>query len=217
MTTPRPSGPRPAGTTGPKALTITGVVLAVAALAVGVVAAVAFVGVLPLGVLAADGSDGEDVVGSVAVGSTAELVLEAESYGLYLVAPRDELDVGAVPADRLVAATSVTGPDGAAVEVRRPSGTSSVGMGGVDAELLGTLRAPTGGAYTVEVDDALAGGAAPDVRVVVVPDDGALATVGGVFTSLGLTFLALLLGAVGLGLAVGGGIWWASRRRATPH
>lgn len=205
-TAPTPSRPSPRG---PALLTTTGVVLVLASLAALVAGTVLFARTLPLDVLAGDGGEGTGVAGVVVEGEPSVMVLEEGRYLLWATAP----DGVGVDAGVVREATRIIGPDGP-VPVGDPSMTGEVVLGGVRAEAVAGFHAPAYGEHTIEAPGLGPGTAAEPVRLLVTEDPGVAGLAGGVLGTLGLVGIAVLLGAFGIGMTVGGGIWWASRRRA---
>ncbi|WP_250445376.1 hypothetical protein [Actinotalea sp. C106] len=195
---------------GPKILTFSGVAALALSIAAGVVAAVMFFGLLPTGVLSSNGGDGPDAVASVEAPGTMQVDLEADvAYAFYLAR-----DAGMSNA-RLEARPEVTGPDGQEMAVSSaPSVSGNIGRGSTRAATVGGFRAGSSGTHTVDVPGALFAG--DDARVILVEDQEVMPFVTGIFGTVVLVLVAVALGTVGLGLTVGGIVWWVVRRRSTP-
>jgi hypothetical protein len=208
--TPTTGGPthHPArtSTAGPRLLTFGGV----AALALGavglVLAAQSFVGLLPLGILTADGTAGSDVVATVPAPGSTEVVLEGSTdYALYLARP--EAAEGGLDG-RVV----VEGPGGEVVDVAGSADVSvHTSRGGIVANTVGSFTTAAAGTYTL-----VAPAMSDDVEasVLVAPDRPVLPFVGGILGTIAGVLVAGVLGALGLGMVIGGALWWHVRRRA---
>lgn len=191
-------------TRGAKVLVASGAVVLLLALVVGGFAARVFVRTLPFEVLSADGGAGSGVVGVVPVPGEESLTLDEGSYAVYLAHPAR----GPEPdTSRFADHVTVTGPDGEPVRLSGPSASGTVGMGGTSARTVTGFSVPTTGDHVVEVDASLG----EEVRLLLVEDAGFVAFFGGVMGTVMGVFAALGLGAVGLGLGVGGGILWYRR------
>lgn len=190
---------------GPLLLAVVGLALLVGTGVVWAVAARTFAATLPLGVLAADGSAGPDVLTTVAAGSSERVELDAGAYALLLAQP---LGAG----DDLAGPVRVEDPKGGDVPTSDGAGvTLSAQRGGVEAGTVGSFTAPGPGTYLLEAPE-LAGGGTGEVLVLHdTPTPGFVGDVSG-------TVLGVLAGAVGLVLGIGtltGAAVWAvlSRRR----
>ncbi len=193
--------PRKTSTTGPKVTVALGVVALLAAIALLVVGGLAVARTLPTDVLELDGSPGDAVVGVVDVPGAAEVELAADtSYAIYLVQ-----DTGWA---LRVAEPSVTSPDGHRVDVRGPSYSSTVTMGGTHAEAIASFRSTRAGTYVI--DSGTVGDA--DTRLFVVEDEGLGGFLGGLFGGVAGVLGGVFLGVVALVLLVVGGIMWGVRR-----
>ena len=204
MTLPAPA-PAPRRATGPVWLTFTGVGLVVVAAVAAGFAVRAFLGVLPSGVLRLDGSPGGDVVATVDAGAQGTATLEPGRYTLWLAAPGSE--------GTLTGPAQVTGPDDRAVPLRTPSMSSQITMGDTYAVASSTFTATTAGQYVLTVPAAEPSTA----RVLLVPTASEQDLTHGILGTVGGAFLAVGLGLVGTGMAVGGGIWWWVRRHPKPQ
>ncbi|PSL37784.1 hypothetical protein CLV49_1391 [Labedella gwakjiensis] len=192
---------------GPAWLTWIGVVLLVASVAIAIATVSLFASLLPTGFLNQDGTPGDDVIASIDAGESASVELDGDtSYSLLLVRPTDESS-GALTGD-----VALIAPDGTtSVADRAPAVSTRVSGGQATAASFAAFETTDDGAYTITVP------AATDdqpTSVLVVEDGDTLPFVGGVFGSIGGVFAVLLLGIPGLGLTIGGAIWWSSRRRA---
>lgn len=172
------------------------------AVGVAVLGAVLFARALPLDVLGAGGTPGPSVVGTVPAGGSATIELDARRYVVWLAAPRADAGV------YLDGDLTVTDPDGAQVRVRQGwlSGTS--GRGGVLARTAAAFTADVSGPHQLRAP-AVEGSS--EAVLLVTPDEGPAVFIGGIFGTLGAVLGSLLLGTVGLGLTVGGAIWWYRR------
>lgn len=195
-------------TRGPRALTLTGVALCVLAAAVAVLAGRLFVEVLPTGVLTREGEPGSAVVGVVPAPGSADVVLEEGRYAVWLAT---EEPVGEGEAGVLEDEIAVTAPDGVAVDVHDGGVQGTVSFAGIGAHTVATFETPAEGRYSVVAPTV---GSAADARLLVVPATDFPGFFSGLLGTIGATFLAVALAAVGVGLAVGGGLVWASRRTA---
>jgi hypothetical protein len=194
-------------TTGPAWMTWIGVVLLVASVALAVATVFLFASLLPTGLLNRDGTPGDDVVASIDAGSSATVALDDDTaYSILLVRPTDE------PSGALTGDIAVTAPDGtSSVPDRAPAVSTRVTGGQTTAASFTAFRTGAEGDYLLTVP------AASDdepTSILIVEDGDTLPFVGGVLGSIGGVFGALLLGIPGLGLTIGGAIWWRSRRRA---
>lgn len=199
-----PQRPQKTSTTGPKITVAFGVVALLAAIALLVVGGLAVARTLPTDVLELDGSPGDAVVAVIDVPGTDEVDLTADtSYAIYLVQ-----DSGWA---LRVAEPSVTSPDGRRVDVRGPSYSSTVTMGGTHAEAIASFTSVRAGTYLV---DAGAVGDA-DTRLFVVEDEGLGGFLGGLFGGVAGILGGVCLGVVALVLLVVGGIMWGVRRGNT--
>ncbi|RUQ98277.1 hypothetical protein [Labedella endophytica] len=201
------TAPRRISTTGPAWLTWIGIVLLVATVAIAIGTVSLFASLLPTGILSRDGSVGDDVVASVDAGSSTSVDLDGDtSYSLLLVRPSDESS-GALTGD-----IALIAPDGTtSVADRAPAVSTRVNGGQLTAASFTAFRTTDEGAYTITVP------AATDdepTSVLIVEDGETLPFVGGVLGSIGGVFAALITGFLGLGLTIGGGLWWRSRRAA---
>ncbi len=192
-------------TRAPKALTALGVLLLLGAVALVVVGVVLVARTLPTGVLGPGGTPGPDVVAVVDAPGTAEVRLEAGAHQVWLVTSGTAGDAG------LAGDVRVVGPDGEEVRVRQGWLSGRTSGGGTVAHAVAGFDVATAGTHTIEAPAADDGAQA---RLHVTPDDGAAAFVGGILGTVGVVMASLVLGAIGLGIAVGGGIWWY--RRAHP-
>ncbi len=196
-----PQRPQKTSTTGPKITVVLGVVALLAAIALLVVGGLAVARTLPTDVLELDGSPGDAVVGVVDVPGAGEVDLAADtSYAIYLVQ-----DSGW---SLRVADPSVTSPDGRRVDVRGPSYSSTVTMGGTHAEAIASFTSARAGTYVVDSD---AVGDA-DTRLFVVEDEGLGGFLGGLFGGVAGILGGVFGGVVALVLLVVGGIMWGVRR-----
>lgn len=194
--------PAPTGR-GPKVLIVCGVVGLVLGIVVAVLAGRAFFGVLPTGVLDAQGAPGSDVVAEVPLPGPA--AVELPSRTTYVVLHRTTVGQATrVP-------VTVTDPNGAAVRTRGPSVSLHVGLGGADARSIAEFTTTGSGDYTIG-----GGHAAPadgESSLLLVETAGAGSFVGGIFATIAGVFGAIGLGALGIGLLIGGLIWRHVRRK----
>ena len=204
--TPPPAGalPRPS-LRGPRLLTALGVLLLLVALAVGAGAASLFVRTLPLEVLAGDGTAGPGIVGEVPLPGDGTVDLAAGRYTLWVAEPAED-----APVHGWIPDVVVTGPDGADVPVRGASVSGNATRGGVQAATVGGITVTAGGEHRLTVTDQ---DAVDGARLLIAVDDGFASFMGGIAGTLGLTFAAIGVGLAGVGVTVGGALWWWTRRR----
>lgn len=189
---------------GPVALLVIGGVTLVLAVVAAIGTARLFAGALPLGVLTADGTAGPDVVAEASVpGTTTVTLAEGTTYTLLL---RTE---GTGSAD-LAGDLSVAGPGGADLPVGSADVSTSTARGGAYARSVAGITARSTGEHVVTAPPVDGGVAA---SLLVVESAGFGPFIGSIFGTVAGAFAALLLGAVGLGLLVGGLIWRHVRRR----
>lgn len=200
---PGPTPPRGRWGTGPKVLSWIGAIVLALSVAAGVLGVTAFLNVLPVGVVDAQGGPGASALGGGDVPGSATITVD-----------RGELivvwEVTAADGSRSLSPQDVrvSGADGAVTVTRAEvGGTSSAG--GARAITIAQFLAPSAGEYTVEV----AAGTGAAEGFVLAQGDSFPAFFGGVFATIGLWFLALGGGALGLGLLLGGIIWGAVRAR----
>lgn len=200
----RPPAPA-AGRTGagPVALLVSGAVALVLAVVVAVLGGRLLLSTLPLGVLDAQGRPGPDVVAEAPAPGTAEVTLAADTT--YTVLLRS-LPRGAGLDGDLAA----TGPDGTDVRVRRSSISLETTRGGQQARAVAELTTGEAGVHVLVVP---APTDASPASVLLVESTGAGALLGGVLGTVASVLAALTLGALGIGLVVGGLIWRQVRRR----
>jgi len=200
---PVPSRPVRTSTTGPAVLTIIGAICLVAAIVATVFAVRTFVGIVPLHVLDSRGDPGSAALGVTDVPGAATLDLDAGWYDIYAVVPMARFSTPDVT-------VQVTGPDGTPVDLQSPTVASTTSLGGSSANAISSFQVTDPGQYTLTATDATS----TDTRVIVVrgkPTTAFLGSVAGVVVGM---FLAIGLGVVGLGLTIGGGVWWGNRARA---
>lgn len=209
--TPRPIEPAaepPRGRTGPGpvVLLVLGALLLVATAAVAVFAGRIFLDTLPTGVLGADGRAGSAVVAEVDVPGEATVDLGEGTYTVLLrtVGGPGELD----------GPLHVTGPDGAELTPRPATVSTSAARGGAHARSLVDIRALHAGEHVLSAPPT-SDGAAASLLIIEAADSGAF--LGSIFVTVAGTFVALFLGALGVGLVIGGLIWRYVRRRERPR
>ncbi|SEE64163.1 hypothetical protein [Ruania alba] len=210
-----PPPPAPTSTTGPKILTFSGAAVLVLAIAVIVVVVRLFLSVLPFGVVAADGAPGPDAAGGTEVPGTVSLELTADStYVVYLAHP------SGLDGVELAEAVTVTGPGGTPV-AGIPAPASSSTMNGVTAQDVFAFRTDAAGEYTVAAPALADSAATPWATVVVAEGHDMQGFFGGLFGSVFGVFAAIALGVAGVGMTLGGAIWWYIRvhpqRPYAPH
>ncbi len=208
---PYPPAPRPAPRTslvGPVVLTSVGALLLVATAVVAVLVVRTFLSIVPLGVLDASGGPGSAAVASTSAPGTTTAVLEPGYHHLYLVVPSDEHEAG------LPGTVELTGPDGETLPAEPSPLDGTASTGGSRAVLVAGFRVVEPGEYTLTVPEATT----QDAQVVLVRGPDLTQFVSGIFGTVGGVFVAIALGVVGLGLTIGGVIWWVvragARRRA---
>lgn len=213
---------RPSGSRGPKILTLVGVLALVLATALVLAGVGRFTGLVPDGFRDADATTDEYLRGTTAVPGNMEIQAEA---GRRFVIEQQGGGSQVVP----VGAVSVEGPDGRDVVVSaaghtpstatpQPS-TSSPSDRGEPTVRVGSFTALDAGTYTISVtqpDGVDTTGA--ELRVL---DDQFLSDIASE-AGTGVLFLVVggLIGALGLGLSIGGVTWWIvradGRRRLAP-
>lgn len=192
--------------TGPIWLTASGVVVLLVAIGVGIGTVLLLIGTASSGVLTMNGHAGSDVIAEVDAPGTGTVELEAgERYALHLVTPGFSDDADLLGEVQLVA------PSGDTVDVDgSPAVHMETTMGGWHAESVAAFTAPEDGVYDMTVPSA----DVDDARVLVASDQDFAPFFAGIFGSVLGVFLAIGLGMLGLGLTVGGTIWWVLRARA---
>ncbi|HEY8717684.1 hypothetical protein [Pengzhenrongella sp.] len=201
--------PRPAvsrrSTRGAKILTVVGALVCVGAVVLGVATVRQFVGLLPLDVLGSSGRPGSAVVGTVGAPGTEQITLEAGRYAILITQRRPDGDVG------LAGDLSVTAPDGTEVATNgEPQVSLNAERGGVAARSVGAFVATEPGVYTVTAPPMADGSTA---TVMLTPDEDFALFFMGIFSTVIGAVAALLGGFLGLGMTVGGIVWWANGRR----
>lgn len=198
-----PSARRGRWGTGPKVLTWIGALILAVSVAAGVLGASTFLSVLPLGVVDAQGRPGANALGGGEVPGSAEIsVGHGDVVVIWEVAPASA-SRSLAPED-----VRVTGAGGEVPVARAEvSGTSRVGS--VRAETFAQFRAPAAGDYTIEVG----AGAGEAEGFVVAEGDSFPAFFGGLFATIGLWFLALGGGVLGVCVLAGGIVWGMVRAR----
>lgn len=185
-----------------------GALLAVGAVLV-VVGVVLSLRSVPFGIITAGGAPGDDVVAVVAAPSAGVVELEADrEVSFLLVAPH-----GARP-ERLESRVTVTGPDGAPVEVVPGTAAGfSISGGDRSGRVVGAVVPEHTGRHTVVVPDASPHGS--EVFLAYVPATSSFAL--GLFGGVGGIVLGSLAGTAGLFLLVGGLVWGAVRKDPPPR
>ncbi|NTW39416.1 MAG: hypothetical protein HGA44_05935, partial [Cellulomonadaceae bacterium] len=149
---------------------------------------------------------GSGVIAEVDAPGTGTVELEAgERYALHLVTPGygDDAD--------LLGDIELTAPSGDTVDVDgSPTVHMETTMGSWHAESVAAFIAPEDGVYEITVPSA----DVDDARVLVAPDQAFAPFFAGIFGSVLGVFVAIGLGILGLGLTIGGIIWWVFRSRA---
>lgn len=208
-----PAAPAPRSTRGAKLLTFSGVVLLVAALAVGIGVGRQFVGLLPLDVLTADGEPGPAVVASVDAPGTAEVELAADRYAVLLAHPTPGGGRADDTADdvELAGDLRVTAPDGSTVDASGgPQVSLTTGRGTVAARTVAAFEVTAPGTYTVTVPATTDG---TEATVLLTPDRDFAPFFTGIFSTILGTFLTIGLGLLGFLMTLGGIVWWVLARR----
>ncbi len=201
-----PASPAKTSTTGPKILTFGGIGLLVVTAVLAVFVVRLFLSVLPLGIVDSDGSPGPDAVGGTDVPGSVTLTLETDTaYTVYLAFPSNT--AAALSEDPTVTDAMGTILPG----LPAPASTSTIG--GVSAEGVHTFRTSAAGEYTIDVPELADPDSTPWATAVVTEGDDLPAFFSGLFGTVFGVFLAIGLGVLGLGMVVGGGIWWYVRSR----
>lgn len=193
---------------GPAALTVTGAVLLLGALAVAVAVTVGFVGLLRTDVLGPDGLPGDGALAwAYAPGETTVELVAGERYAVHLGTP-----VVSGSDQYLEADVMLMTPSRDVIVADDPPGVnlSTVGAGGWSAVTVGAFEAPETGTYLVAVPPADVDAA----WVALTPDRDVAPFVTGVVRTVLGTFVVVGAGTAGVGALAGGIAWWLARRRA---
>lgn len=189
---------------GPVLLTSAGALLLVATIVVALLVVRTFLSLLPLNVIDGAGNPGSAALASTDVPGVVDVTLEPGRYDVFLVVDDADAHTG------LDADVQVVGPDGSSVEVDDAPGVSiNAQRGDRRAFNVAAFTVTTAGEHTVVVPGSPSEGA----LAVVAEGQATSSFVAGVFGTIGGVFLAVVLGLVGLGLTVGGVVWWALRAR----
>ncbi|WP_448630926.1 hypothetical protein [Cellulomonas soli] len=207
MSLPAARPARSTSLTGPIWLTASGAVVLLVALAIGVGTVLLLVRTASSGVVTMGGQPGEQVVAELDAPGTGTVELEAgERYAVHLVTSASMTD----DAD-LLGEVQLTSPSGQSIVVdASPSVHMETTMGSWHAESVAAFTAPEDGVYDVTVPSA----DVDDARVLIAPDKAFGSFFAGIFGSVLGVFAAIGLGLLGLGLTIGGIIWWVMRARA---
>jgi len=200
-----PVDPAPARRTGrgPVVLITGGVLALLLAVGLAVLGGRLFLSALPTGVLDAEGRAGVDVVAEVPAPGRGEVVLEADTT--YTVLMRTIPRVMA-PQEHV----TVTAPDGTDLVVSAAVPSMEAVRGGYQARSIAQFTTREAGTHVLDAPEPAHDSPA---SVLLVESDGTGAFVGGILGTIASVFGALTLGALGLGLLVGGLIWRHVRRR----
>lgn len=209
---PTPAAPahRRASLVGPVLLTVVGALLLVGALAVAVVTAGGFVGAVRSDVLTRDGGPGAAVLASARAPGAASVELTAgERYAVYLVVPREA--VGDDERPDLDEDVLLRTPSGAVVAADGSPGVNvTTSVRGWTAATVGAFTAPETGTYEMAVPDT----GVTDAWVALAPDKPFAPFFGAVWGTVAGVFVVIGLSVVGVGVLVGGVVWWVLRARA---
>lgn len=210
MSTPQPVPPaapvRRTSITGPVILTIAGGVVLILAVVAGLVAGLVLFRTADSGVLTLKGGVGDSVIAEAdAPGATAVRLEEGERYAIHLVTPSDDHSA------ELEGDVELLTPSGETIVADGdPSVDLQTTLGGRTARSVAAFIAPEDGTYAVSVPAA----DVDDARVYITPEEEFAPFLAGVLGSALGIVAAVGLGMLGLGMAIGGGIWWAVRARA---
>jgi hypothetical protein len=182
---------------GPRAMTVIGAVLLVAAIVLLALAVPAMVSTIPLHVVDTAGNPGSATLATLDAPGTTTVRLEPGYY---------DVDVACQGAfGSLEGAISVVGADGTRVHVADPTVTTTYTVLGTSVISAATFHVSRPGEYVVTAPQV-----APATARVLLTRGKDPATVARAGLELAGAFV---LGAVGLGLTIGGGVWWGSRAR----
>lgn len=200
---PWPAPPQKTSTTGPMIMTIVGIVLAVIALVLVIAGIVRFADTVSEDALEMRHGDRDGVQVRADIPEPAAFTAEeGTTYAvLFFGSPQDEVDV-----DDL----TVTGPRGEDVDLVASHVSYSTSSSRTTT-YLATFEADDAGTYTLTVDGPSAG---VDGELAVTDDELVVDLVLGAVSGVLLLVAGLITGATGLGLAIGGAVWWTVRRRA---
>lgn len=200
---PWPAPPQKTSTTGPMVMTIVGIVLSVIALVLVIVGIVRFADTVSEDALDLRGSDRDDIMVRTDIPEPATFVAdESTTYAvLFFGSPQDEVDV-----DDL----TVTGPRGEDVGLVATHMSYSSSSPRTTTTYLATFETDEAGTYTVTVDGP---SAEVDGELAVTDDEVVVDLVLGAVSGVLLIIAGALTGAVGLGLGIGGAVWWIVRRK----
>jgi len=163
-----------------------------------------------------DGTPGSAVVVAVEPGQAVTVELEADTlYQLYLLGDRRDVLVSEKMSTHWFPGSSppdVVGPDGQEVEVRSVGVPSGATYGDHRAESRWQITTDAAGTYQIESP------ADNDLTLALVRGDRVLSMLGGVGLMVVLWIAAAFFGLAGLGMTLGGALWWSSRKkRARPQ
>jgi len=190
-------------------------VLAVAAVVGGVLLLVSVVSA-GAGIITSDGTPGSAVVVAVEPGQTETVELEADTlYQLWVLGPSARYEpVSPYPGDECVpsafgAFPAAVGPGGQEVRVRPATGRHEVTVSGHTANARWQLTTDVAGTYQIEAPEWCTSSS----TLALVEGDGIWAMLGGIGLMVVLWIVAGFLGLAGLGMTLGGALWWSSRKK----
>ena len=202
-----PAAPPETSTRGPATMTVAGAVLCVVTLVLAVVVLRGFLGLLPTGLVTADGGPGPDVVGVVDVPGEATADLEAGTRYAVHLAEREAADH-----DGLAGDLQVRTPSGETITASAgPGVTMNASAGGTTVHTVASFSTDEDGVHTLIAPGMTDGGQA---QLFVSEDQPFLPFFTGIFSTIFGVFGAILTGLAGVPLLVIGIAWWRRRRRA---
>ena len=182
---------------GPRAMTLIGAVLVLVAIVLLALGLPAIFSTVPLHVVDSAGNPGSATIATLHAPGTTTVHLEPGYY---------DVDVASKGAfGELGGTVAVVGADGGRVTVDSPTVTSTFTMLNTYVISAATFHVSEAGDYTITAPEV-----SPEAAQVLLAHGKDPSTLAGA----GLELLgAIVVGASGLGLGIGGGIWWGSRVR----
>lgn len=197
-----PPAPRQASTRGAKILTFSGIGVFILGL-IGIGFSIFVIAsIVPTAILTATGGPGSEVITTSDVpGQTTVQGTAGSSYTVWTVSKTT------TPAQTERPNVEIDDADGNSINLRGPSVTGATTHQTYAAKSLATFTTPTSGAYTLTVTRSPDNDNDEWIFVSPAQDFGSFFT--GIFSSVGLMILGTGGLVVGIGLGLGGGVWWA--------